>query len=264
MSSQTVQLHRPHYAHPVGRVATTTFTAETDWYPPALLGAETVTHHLYARDYLSAAADLLGRLSPDAYTGYLQDFLAAGRERLGADWRYADIVTVLMCLTDLLQPRQYLEVGVRRGRSVCAVASRVPDCNLHLFDIWQANYAGMENPGPDHVRAELARFGHRGHASFTDGDSHQTLPAYFAANPDLTFDLITVDGDHSLQGAAQDLVDVLPRLNIGGAVVFDDICHPAHPELWSLWTGMVADDPRFSAASLRDAGYGVGFAIRRA
>lgn len=261
--NQTVQLSRPTFTAPVGRVAATSFSAAGDWYPPALIGAETVIRRLYAGDYVRAAGALLERLQPDPFTDYLRQFYAAGQARFGADWRYADIVTVLLCLADMLRPARYLEVGVRRGRSACAVASRAPDCALELFDMWQVAYAGMDNPGPALVRPELAAVGHRGPVRFTDGDSHQTLPAFLADHPDLSFDLITIDGDHSVQGAAQDLVDTLPRLAVGGAVVFDDICHPAHADLGRLWQAMVANDPRFSAAALCDAGYGVGFAIRR-
>lgn len=236
---------------------------ETAWYPPVMAAAPTAERRLYDRDYLADAAGLLERLEPDAYSRYLLRYYADGRARFGADWRYADIVTVLLCLTDLIRPRDYLEIGVRRGRSACAVASRCPDCRMDLFDMWIGNYAGMSNPGPDLVAAELSKVGHRaGLARFIDGDSHQTLPAHFANHPDAAYDLITVDGDHSLKGAAQDLFDVLPRLRIGGAVVFDDIAHPAHPELWMLWQRMVVDDPRFSSFSYREAGYGVGFAIR--
>jgi predicted O-methyltransferase YrrM len=233
------------------------------WYPPVMIGAETVQACLYNRDYVARAIDLMRRLSPDEYTTFLIEFLSDGQRRFGADWRYADIVTVLMCLSELLRPKSYLEIGVRRGRSVAAVSSASPNCKLHMFDMWVAQYAGMENPGPNFVRRELIGIGHVGEMIFVNGDSHATLPAYFAENPDATFDLITVDGDHSVDGAIQDLCDVLPRLNVGGAVVLDDVCHPLHPELAKIWSEIVVSDPRFSSFTFSDTGYGVGFAIRK-
>jgi len=132
-----------------------------------------------------------------------------------------------------------------------------------MFDMWIADYAGMENPGADFVRDELLRIGHRGPMTFVDGDSHVTVPAYLKLNPDQAFDLITVDGDHSTAGAARDLCDVLPRLNVGGAIVFDDVCHPAHPDLGEIWQDIVVADSRFSSFTYSDCGYGVGFAIRK-
>jgi predicted O-methyltransferase YrrM len=129
--------------------------------------------------------------------------------------------------------------------------------------MWVEDYAGMKNPGAEFVREELVRVGHKGSVRFIDGDSHKTLPTLFRENPNLTFDLITVDGDHETEGAIQDLCDVLPRLNTGGGIVFDDVCHPLHPELARVWQDLVVADPRFSSFTYTDAGYGVGFAIRK-
>src|SRR4029077_12692186 len=113
-------------------------------------------------DFVTEALAHMERLTPDAYTQYLGRYIREGQRRFGAAWVYADIVTVLLCLARTLQPRTYLEIGVRRGRSACAVATEAPYCAMFLFDLWQAGYAGIENPGPDFVRAELAKVNHRG------------------------------------------------------------------------------------------------------
>lgn len=254
------------YSEVTERVPAVTYRAEdraTQWYPPLMIGRETLRRRLTAPACLSAAVDLLDRLEPDDYSDYLLDYYRAGQRRFGGDWGYADIVTALLALSDLLAPRRYLEIGVRRGRSVCAVASRAPGCDLYMFDMWIKNYAGMENPGQALVNAELDKFGHAGRRVFVDGNSHETLPVLFRQNPDLLFDLVTVDGDHSDAGAAQDLVDVLPRLAIGGAVVFDDVCHPLHPGLREVWRNLVEGDQRFTTWTCDDLGYGVGVGLRR-
>jgi predicted O-methyltransferase YrrM len=237
--------------------------AGTAWYPPLMVGAVALAEVITGRRYVELALNLLRRLSPDDYSRYITEFYADGLARFGETWRYADIVTLLLGLAETLKPRRYLEIGVRRGRSACAVASMAPACDLVLFDMWIRDYAGMDNPGPSLVRSELARVGHHGRCDFVDGDSHETLPRYFAANPSAAFDLITVDGDHSDEGATRDLCDVLPRLAIGGAVVFDDICHPAHPGLKAVWHRLVVQDSRFSTRSFDEVGYGVGFAVRK-
>jgi predicted O-methyltransferase YrrM len=260
-------LTRPIYpaALPL-RVAATCYesrSGEQNWYPPAMIGADTVAARLFSGGYVKRALRLMEHLTPDAYTHYLSGFYREGLRRFGREWRYADIVTVLLCLADLLKPTSCLEIGIRRGRSAAAVAWRRPDCAFALFDMWIPGYAGMENPGPGFVRGELARVGHRGTTEFIDGDSHQTLVTYFSGRAEPFFDLITVDGDHSVEGAAQDLADVLPRLKVGGGLVLDDVCHPAHAGLAEVWRRIVLEDPRFSAFTYRDAGYGVGFAIRK-
>lgn len=233
------------------------------WYPPVVVGARALARHMLTRRNVENARELLQKLTPDDYAKYMIQFYDEGLGRCGDDWRYADIVTVLLALTETLKPRRYLEIGVRRGRSACAVASLAPSCAFSLFDSWIPNYAGMENPGPEFVKTELARVGYRGTCEFIDGDSHHTLPRYFAANPDVAFDLITVDGDHTDAGASQDLCDVLPRLAVGGALVFDDISHPSHPGLRAVWRRLVVDDLRFSSWSFEDIGYGVAFALRK-
>jgi hypothetical protein len=262
----SVNLPRPNYTKTtslVPGICHTPSPGQAAWYPPVMAGADTLGAKVSRAETVLQALVLMQRLSPDAYTTYLKDFYGQGLERFGSHWRYADIVTVLLCLSDALKPRTYLEVGVRRGRSAAAVASKAPNCTMALFDMWQANYAGMENPGPDFVKQELQRIGFKGQLGFVDGNSHETLPAVCAKNPDVMFDIITVDGDHSELGAAQDMCDVLPRLAIGGAIVFDDISHPIHPELNRVWEALVVSDDRFSTFSYREAGYGVGFAIRK-
>jgi predicted O-methyltransferase YrrM len=259
-------LPRPTYSKTLLGVPATTYTpppGDAPWYPPVMAGANTLSRLHGETDFIAEATVLMQRLTPDAYTAYLINYCREGRARFGAHWVYADIVTVLLCLARTLKPRTYLEIGVRRGRSACAVAQESPYCGMFLFDLWQQGYAGIDNPGPDFVRAELTQVNHRGPVSFVDGDSHVTLPRFFAANPTACFDVITVDGDHSERGAAQDMCDVLPRLAIGGAIVVDDIAHPAHPELNRVWEEIVVGDGRFSSWSFRDAGYGVGFAIRK-
>ncbi len=258
-------LPKPDYAATPERAPAVCFPkpAGTEWYPPVMVGIDELTARLFSGSYVEAAAALLDLLDGDEYTDYVRRFYREGLARFGSGWRYADIVTVLLALSDLLKPRRYLEIGVRQGRSLSAVASRTPDVEVAAFDMWIQNYAGMRNPGPNFVNAQLQRIGYRGRVRFINGNSHETLPRFFAENPGTVFDLITVDGDHSRIGAAQDLCDVLPHLSVGGAIVFDDISHPAHPELREVWQTVVADDPRFAAWDYDDVGYGVGIAIRK-
>lgn len=237
---------------------------EIDFYPGPMIGAEALGEKIIGTShYIRAAHALVKSLAPDDYLRYLARYFEAGLTRFGESWGYADIVTVLLGLADHLAPQSYLEIGVRRGRSACAVASRAPHCQMVLFDMWVKNYAGMDNPGPELVEAELKKVGHLGSVEFINGNSHETVPAYFRSHPDAAFDIITVDGDHTNLGAAQDLADVMPRLKVGGAVVFDDICHPKHPGLRDVWRRMAEEDRRFSTWSFRSVGYGIGFAVRK-
>jgi predicted O-methyltransferase YrrM len=147
---------------------------------------------------------------------------------------YWDLACALRQISEGLQPRNYLEIGVRVGKSASMVASAAPDVGFAGFDLWVSPYAGLDNPGPDHVRRQLARVGHRGAVSFFDGDSRSTVPQFLEANPGLQFDLVNVDGDHSDEGAWIDLVNVAPVIAPGGYLVFDELTHPAHT-LLPIW-----------------------------
>jgi predicted O-methyltransferase YrrM len=236
--------------------------ASTEFYSPVLMGPETLLREASSASTVRAALSVIERLEPDDYTRYLQRYYGEGLSRFGERWCYADICTVLSAATRLLAPSTYLEIGVRRGRSMAMVAEAAPDARLVGFDMWVEGYAGMPNPGAEFVRSEIARVGHRGPIELVSGDSHETVPRFLADNPDLMFDVVTVDGDHSHDGALADLRAVIPRLSLGGVLVFDDIVHPLHPYLLDVWRAAVAEDGGLAGGEYAELGYGVAFAVR--
>lgn len=257
------QIAEPALAVPYAPGAVFDVAGLRSFYEPVMLNPSTVAAVASNPQCVRHVLEIIGRLEPDDYTRYLVAYCERGLELYGEAWRYADITTVLLATAQLLRPNHYLEIGVRRGRSMAMIAGLRPTCAMVGFDIWQPNYADMDNPGPEWVRAELVKLGHTGPLELISGNSHETVQAYFAQHPDLFFDVITVDGDHSKAGAEQDLHDVLPRLHVGGIVVFDDICSPIHPYLGSVWRRVVAKDPRYRSWEFTELGYGVAFAVRR-
>jgi predicted O-methyltransferase YrrM len=222
-----------------------------------------LARHISGGALVRKAMQVLEQLTPDSYSDFLLAFYGEGLRRFGDEWDYADINTVLIGLSATLKIQRYLEIGVRRGRSSAMVASQSPACDIAAFDLWVNNYAGMPNPGKDFVRAELASIGFSGRIEFVDGDSRDTVPSYLNANPEAYFDLITVDGDHSIAGARRDLANVIPRVKMGGGLVFDDISHPAHIGLGDTWRALVVDNAQFSSYSYGDVGFGVGVGLRK-
>ncbi len=235
----------------------------TPWLDPVQLSAKTVASAATDVHSVARVLAVLDRLTEDDYLTYLRAYYRSGLDKFGSYWKYADLLTVLHAATSLIQPKNYLEIGVRRGRSLAVVAAAHPRCELYGFDMWMADYAGMPNPGPEFVEQELARLGPHGPLRLITGDSRQTVPSFLSANPEQYFDLINVDGDHSEAGARADLVAVLPRLRRGGVIVLDDIVHPQHRYLETLWDQMVGADPCFTTYKYRDLGYGVALAVRR-
>lgn len=233
------------------------------WYHPLLAGPSTFLTDVSGSKPVRGALEILDRLSPDRYLEFLLRYCRRGLEEFGESWVYADINTVLYGLSERLGVQSYLEIGVRRGRSMAMVAAQRPECHLTGFDLWVEDYAGMPNPGPAFVRSELQRVGHAGPVELIAGDSRVTVPHYFARNPDRFFDLVTVDGDHSAAGARTDILNVVPRLKCGGVLVFDDIANPAHPELSEVWVQLVARNDRFASYAFAELGFGIAFAIKR-
>lgn len=250
--------------------------------------AALVGNEISGPENLTFTTTTMKRLSPDPiWTETVTDSLHAGS---------IEIRSVVAWLASTLQPDTYLEVGVRRGFSMAMMGARRPAATLYGFDLWVSDYAGVPNPGPEFVRSELAKVGFRGQARFISGNSHLTLPAFFlsASAPwwrrlrsrirygraPASVDLAVIDGDHSLLGAYKDLTDVMPRIAVGGALVFDDIAaDPAKtdpaasaaelgpdPHGWGdllgVWKVLESEYEGFRFFTFTDHHPGVGFAVR--
>jgi predicted O-methyltransferase YrrM len=175
--------------------------------------------------------ELIDRMPPDPS---LDDYRRKlSRVAAGAD-RYWDLACTLNFLAEHLRPRRYLEIGVRRGKSMVQIARGCPDCEIIGIDLWVQDYGGVVNPGPEFVREQMRASGHRGNLILRSGDSRIDLPTLAVERPGMRFDLATVDGDHSDDGAWADLCNVAPMLDVGGYMVFDDLLHPAHT-LGAVW-----------------------------
>lgn len=242
----------------------TTFKGETDveWYEPVLAGPASFAADCSGKAALDRVIPIIERLEADDYLAFTLDFYRAGLKRFGNHWQYADITTVLSGICSNLTIDAYMEVGVRRGRSLAIVGAMHPKAHLVGFDMWITGYGGNENPGPALVRSELTKVGHTGTLELIEGNSRETVPAYFGAHPQTFFDVITIDGDHSARGARIDLENAIPRLKIGGVLVFDDITNPAHRYLRDVWNRTIASTDRFLTTAFEEPGYGVALAVR--
>ncbi len=238
-------------------------TSGISWLESVQIAASTIAGAATKPATITKVLEILDCLTEDDYLGYLRRYYREGLRKFESDWNYADLLTFLYASAKLIAPRNYLEIGVRRGRSLAVIAATCPSCDIYGFDMWMADYAGMPNPGPDFVAEELREIGFGGSLNLISGDSHETVPGFFAERPELTFDLINVDGDHSELGARADLETVLPRLRVGGAIILDDIVHPQHPYLEVVWDALIGSDPNFSSMKYRELGYGVALAVRK-
>ncbi|MHB1947719.1 MAG: class I SAM-dependent methyltransferase [Gammaproteobacteria bacterium] len=237
--------------------------ADIPWYNPVQLGAQTLQKLGKKAETLNEVLATLKRLESDDYLRYVTAYYENGIKKFGDNWGYCDLLTLLRATASITKPKNYLEIGVRRGRSLAVVASAYPDVNIYGFDLWMQNYAGMENPGPEFVHTEIKKLNHTGQLTLISGDSKQTVPEFLKTNPDLYFDLITVDGDHSEEGARCDLENVIPHLKMGGVILLDDISHPQHEYLETLWDELIGNNKQFVAQKYSELGYGIACGVRR-
>ncbi len=168
-----------------------------------------------------------------AFLGTLRPLLE--QRLIGISPDFWDIRMALNVLSRVIQPRHYLEIGTRLGWSLAQVLAHSPKTRVFSFDMWIQEYAGLYNPGPSFVSSMMKQITAPlvPDIHFITGNSHDTLPAFFdpehyaprfdVPNKPSEFDLITVDGDHSLEGAWMDLVATMPHIAIGGSIVFDDL-----------------------------------------
>ena len=241
----------------------TYFNSEIQLFEPHLIGVNTIFKESASLETYKGVIEILNQLEPEASVSFVQKYISKGINNFGTSWTYSDINTVLYAICNLAKIENYLEIGVRRGRSMSIVVSQSKNVNIYGFDMWIKNYVGAENPGQALVVQEIKKNGHTGQINFIDGDSKKTIPKFFSENPDLYFDLITVDGDHSLSGAKKDLRNVKDRLKIGGILVFDDISSHEHPYLKRLWEKEIKSKKNFHTYEFTDIGLGVAFAIRK-
>ena len=223
-------------------------------------GAETVGAAAMSPEAVAYVLDIIQKLTPSQELTEQLSYYLWSRERFGASWRHADLTTALWAAATLIKPNSYLEIGLRRGRSAALVGSLRPECAIYGFDLWIPDYAGVDNPGPEFVREELRRVGHTGEVVLVSGDSHQTVPAFFREHPDLFLDLITVDGEKSVPGVADDFANTLPRLKVGGVLIYDDL--PFFPTSMRIWDKVIRRDRRFVSWEFTGARTGVAIAVR--
>jgi predicted O-methyltransferase YrrM len=233
------------------------------WLDPVYFSVETLFNLAVKPETIKYIQRTLGKLTSDQYLEFMQNYYKLGIAKFGDSWGYCDLLTILQASALALQPRTYLEIGVRCGRSLAVVAAACPQVDIFGCDLWLQNYAGMNNPGVEFVQAEMQKVGYTGNLGLLTGDSRQVLPQLFVEHPELYFDLITVDGDHAYDGARADLQNVIPRLKLGGVIVMDDICHPQHLYLADVWDEFFAKNEKFQTKKYTALGYGVAYAIRK-
>jgi len=148
----------------------------------------------------------------------INDYIKAGEN-------FWDHNVALVWLIDKLLPKSYLEVGVLTcGSTVHALCSpsvfRIVGVDRFTSTYANGQYIANKDVLEDIVKPNAAKFPEKD-VQFRKGFSTDELPKITES-----FDIATVDGDHTEGGAARDLELVLPKVK--RAIVMDDIRHQSH------------------------------------
>lgn len=111
------------------------------------------------------------------------------------------------------------EIGFNAGHSCLAMllGRNEKNTKMAIFDICEHSYV---LPSFRYVQSQYGSVNWEMHS----GDSTFTLPEYIKNNPDelQTYDLIHVDGGHSLHCITNDMMHALQLLRVGGLMIVDD------------------------------------------
>lgn len=99
----------------------------------------------------------------------------------------------------------YLEIGVQEGDSLAAVVRTNLSIDVALCDTWGGESGGTGRGDHAHIERRLDMIGHVGDRLYLDGKSEDLVP-----NLRVLFDLVHIDGDHSVEGARGDLLRCWP------------------------------------------------------
>jgi len=80
--------------------------------------------------------------------------------------RRAETRTFVYWAAKHLRPKNYLEIGVRRGWSLGMVCATVPECEVYAFDSWMYDVNYRNNLGPEFVAAEMKKLGYQKEVHF--------------------------------------------------------------------------------------------------
>lgn len=128
--------------------------------------------------------------------------------------------TYLSSLATRESTKLICEVGFNAGFSSWAFLDASPDTTVVSFDLAAYDYSDAAEA---HIDEHFP-----GRHTLIRGDSHTTIAAYAKEHPDVRFDVIFIDGDHSVEGARADLDDLRPLATADSIVIMDDIT----PWLW--------------------------------
>lgn len=149
-------------------------------------------------------------------------------------------------IVKILKPRSFVELGVHRGNSYCAMCQAVETLRLdsvgYAVDTWQGD---LHMAFEDGLLAELRSEHDPRYGAFST-----LMPMTFDAARGMfsenSIDLLHIDGTHTYDAVRHDFENWLPALSSRGVVLFHDTnVRKDDFGVWRLWEELSARFPAF-------------------
>ena len=126
--------------------------------------------------------------------------------------------------------KNILEIGVNAGHSALIMLKANPNINYYGFDI---NYHNYTQKAVNYLKNKFKN------VNYIIGDSEKTIPKFNSSR--IQFDLIHIDGGHTVDKARKDIMNCKKHSNKNTIVVFDDcnLSGSMGPKLLKLWNNLI-------------------------
>lgn len=139
-------------------------------------------------------------------------------------WSFRNHYPFIYALARSLAPGSYLEIGSRYGYSLATIYLGAKESLKQVTSIDLQEY---EKGSQDYAMKNLLGAGYKGGYEFFAGSSHD--PEIKKKVRGRLYGLVNVDGDHSYEGALEDILFYWNNVKPGGFMIVDDV-------LWQVFS----------------------------
>lgn len=146
------------------------------------------------------------------------------KDSQSACWNFPNTYAFMYGLSKALKPASYLEIGTRYGYSMVSIYLGAKDTLRTISSIDLQEY---EDKSQNFAKENLLGTGYNGAYEFFTGSSHDVSIKNKVKGK--VYDLVFVDGDHSYEGALEDILGYWGNVRPGKYMIVDDV-------LWQVFS----------------------------